>query len=210
MPPRQTMQYSAKLLVAALFVLSPAHPDVRNFALAQVAQAPTFSLPETVPTGTTLLVESSPNLGFAVEALKKEFEATYDGTEVGVEATSSDDAIAALVDDDIDLAAIGRPLTEAEEAQDLNTVPLERAKIAVFVGSDNPFTGGLTFAQFAGMFRGEVTDWSEVGGEPGPIRFVDRPESSDVRRSLSQYDVLRNAPFETGATADTVAEDDTS
>jgi ABC-type phosphate transport system substrate-binding protein len=208
------MQYSAKLLVAALFALSPAvHPDVRAVALAQVAQVtqtPVFSLPETVPSGATLSVQSSPNLGGAVEALQQDFEAAYEGTTVGVEIASSDDALKALVDNEADLAAIGRPLTQAEQAEGLTTVPLERAKIAVIIGPDNPFTGNLTFAQFAAIFRGEITDWSQVGGPPGPIRFVDRPEISDTRRSLSQYDVFLSAPFETGATADPVAEDDTA
>ncbi|PZO33469.1 MAG: hypothetical protein DCF17_21905, partial [Shackletoniella antarctica] len=109
------MQYSVKLLVAALFALSPAaHPALRDFAQAQVAQAPAFSLPETVPSGTALSIQSSPNLGYAADALRQEFEAAYDGTEVGVEVTSSD----------------------------------------------------------------EITNWSEVGGQPGPIRFADRPEDS--------------------------------
>ncbi|MBE9138471.1 DUF4912 domain-containing protein [Nodosilinea sp. LEGE 07088] len=203
------MQYSVKLLVAALFALSPAaHPGLRTVALAQ--GAPAFSLPETVPSGTTLSIQSSPNLGVAAQALKQEFEAAYDGTEVGVEVTSSDDAIAALIDGKIDLAAIGRPLTQAEQNEGLVTVPLERAKIAIIIGSDNPFFGNLTFEQFAAMFRGEITDWSQVGGEPGAIRFVDRPESNDTRRSLSQYEVFRSAPFEAGATADPVAEDDTA
>ncbi|PSR18935.1 phosphate ABC transporter substrate-binding protein, partial [filamentous cyanobacterium CCP3] len=205
------MQYSVKLLVAALLALSPAaHPALREFALAQVAQSPAFSLPETVPSGTTLSIQSSPNLGFAAEALKQEFEAAYEGTEVGVEVTNSDEAIAALIDGDVDLAAIGRPLTEEEQAQGLNTVALERAKIAIIVGPDNPFEGNLTFAQFAAMFRGEITDWSEVGGEPGPIRFVDRPADSDTRRSLSQYEVFTSAPFEAGPNTETVAEDDTA
>ena len=141
------MQYSVKLLVAALFALSPAaHPSLRDFALAQVAQAPAFSLPETVPSGTALSIQSSPNLGYAADALRQEFEAAYDGTEVGVEVTSSD----------------------------------------------------------------EITNWSEVGGQPGPIRFADRPEDSDTRRSLSQYEVFRSAAFEPRATADQVAEDDTA
>jgi len=122
------MQYSAKLLVAALFALSPAvHPDVRAVALAQVAQVtqtPVFSLPETVPSGTTLSVQSSPNLGVAVQARQQDFEAAYEGTTVGVEIASSDDALKALVDNEADLAAIGRPLTQAEQAEGLTTVPL--------------------------------------------------------------------------------------
>ena len=47
---------------------------------------------------------------------------------LNVEVTSSDDAITALLNGEVDLASIGRPLTEAEAAQGLITVPLEREK----------------------------------------------------------------------------------
>ena len=210
--PHKTMRYSARLIVAALLALSPAYPLARAMANPEIvlAQAPTFELPDTVPSGTTLSLQSSPNMGLTVEELKNRFEATYDDTAVNAEIASSDDAIAALLAGDIDLAAIGRPLTPEEADQGLTTVPLEREKIAIIVGPDNPFNGNLTFEQFAAMFRGEITDWSEVGGDPGPIRFVDRPEQSDTRRSLSQYEVFRNAPFELGATGEAVAEDDTA
>ena len=133
-----------------------------------LAQAPTFELPEAVPSGTTLSVQSSPNMGTTAQELQKEFEAAYEGTDVNVEVTSSDDAITALLNGEVDLASIGRPLTEAEAAQGLITVPLEREKIAIIVGPDNPFNGNLTFDQFAAMFRGEITDWAEVGGAPWP------------------------------------------
>lgn len=207
------MSYSARLLIAAFLAFSPvACAAVRVSAAPEglFAQAPAFQLPDTVPAGTTLAIQSSPNLGTVAAELQKQFEAAYDGTEVNVEVTSSDDAISALLNGDIDLAAIGRPLTDNETGQGLTTLPLEREKIAIIIGPGNPFNGTLTFEQFAAMFRGEITDWSEVGGAPGPIRFVDRPELSDTRRSLSQYEVFRNAPFELGATGDPVAEDDTA
>jgi len=176
------MPYSARLFVAVLIAFGPAASLTRAIAspaVALLAQTPTFELPETVPTGTDLSIQSSPNLGTTAQALQEQFQAAYDGTVVTVDVTSSDDAVAALVDGDVDLAAIGRPLTDREGDQDLTTVPLEREKIAVIIGPENPFNGNLTFEQFAAMFRGEITDWSEVGGEPGPIRFVDRPERSD-------------------------------
>ncbi len=209
----ETMPYSARFLIAALLALSPIAPEAWAFATtstAWVAQTPAFSLPETLPTGTSLSVQSSPNLGILAQTLKEQFEADYDGTTVDVTVTSSDQALAVLLAGDIDLAAIGRPLTEAEIAQGLVTVPLERTKIAVIIGPNNPYAGDLTFEQFAGMFRGEITNWAEVGGAPGPIRFVDRPEISDTRRSLSQYEVFQVAPFESGATTDRVSDDDTA
>ena len=88
-------------------------------------------------------------------------------------------------------------------------VPVARHKIAIFVGANNPFRGGLTGEQFASIFRGELTDWSQVGGSPAPIRLIDRPDTSDTRRALSRYPVFQVAPFQTGATAKKLESDST-
>ncbi|NJL48111.1 MAG: extracellular solute-binding protein, partial [Leptolyngbyaceae cyanobacterium SM2_5_2] len=158
------MPYLSRIFVAALLILSTGQAGFRALALplsALVAQAPTtFPVPQSVPAGTELAIQSSPNMGVAAQALKQGFEETYNGTAVNVEVTSSDQALQALQAGDVDLAAIGRPLTEAEMAEGLTTVPLERAKIAIIVGPNNPFNGNLTFEQFAAMFRGEITDWA--------------------------------------------------
>jgi ABC-type phosphate transport system substrate-binding protein len=207
------MQYSVRFLLTLLVCLSAANPLMRLSGIATLpalAQTESFALPETVPAGTTLAVESSPNMAASTRALQEQFETRYDGSQVTVEESSSDQALQALLAGDVDLAAIGRPLTEAELEQGLVSVPLLREKIAIIIGPDNPFDGTLTFEQFAGMFRGEITDWSEVGGPAGPIRFIDRPADSDTRRSLSQYEVFQQAPFESGATAAPVDQDDTA
>ncbi len=77
------------------------------------------------------------------------------------------------------------------------------------IGPDNPFTGSLSDKQFSQIFRGEITDWSQVGGPSGPIRFVDRPEESDTRQALRNYPVFRAAPFVAGATAVRLSDDTT-
>jgi ABC-type phosphate transport system substrate-binding protein len=164
------MQYSVRFLFALLVCLSPAYPLARLSVitgLPALAQTESFDLPETVPAGTSLSVESSPNMAASTRALQEQFEIRYDGSQVTVEESSSDQAIQALLAGDVDLAAIGRPLTEAELEQGLVSVPLLREKIAIIIGPDNPFDGTLTFEQFASMFRGEITDWSEVGGPQG-------------------------------------------
>ena len=87
---------------------------------------------------------------------------------------------------------------------------MAREKIAIFVGPENSFDGDLTFEQFGQIFRGEITDWSKAGGKPGPIRFIDRPASSDTRTAFNAYPTFQKAPFKTGATADPVAVDETA
>jgi len=59
------------------------------------------------------------------------------------------------------------------------------------------------------VFRGEITDWSELGGEPGPIQLIDRPDYSDTRRAFQRYDVFKAAPFRTGANTTQVERDST-
>jgi hypothetical protein len=144
------------------------------------------------------------------QALKRQFEQEYSGSTVNLATGGTPAALEALINGEIDLAAVGRPLTQQERSQGLVEVPISREKIAIVVGPDNPFQGNLSFEQFARIFRGEITNWSEIGGQLGPIRFVDRPDLSDTRQSLSNYQVFRVAPFETGANAVQTQQDDTA
>jgi phosphate transport system substrate-binding protein len=144
------------------------------------------------------------------QALKVKFESQFPGKTISLRSGEVATALQAVLEDKLDLAAIGRVLTDAEKAQGLVAVPIARHKIAVIVGADNPFTGSLTKEQFARIFRGEITDWSAVGGQAGAIRVVDRPKTSDLRAALSRYPAFQTAPFVTGANKAQVADDTTA
>ena len=116
----------------------------------------------------------------------------------------------ALLEGETDLVAVGRQLTTEEKGQGLVEVPINRGKIAIIVASENPFKENLSFEKFAKILRGEITNWSTLGGPKVPIRFVDRPESSDTREALKSYDVFKKSPFRTGSNATQVSEDDTA
>ncbi|MEM8806366.1 MAG: substrate-binding domain-containing protein, partial [Cyanobacteria bacterium P01_G01_bin.38] len=175
-------------------------------AQAQLSAA-TFTLPETVPDGTQLKISSgADSMTVISEALKQKFEGDFSGTAVEVNPVGADAAIQDVLAGNADLAAISRPLTPEEEAQELVAETIHRVKIAVVVGANNTFSGFLGGEQFAGMFRGEITDWAEVGGT-GSLTFVDRPDTSDTRKSLASYPVFKAAPFETGANTNQLSED---
>ena len=178
--------------------------------MAQSTVEPVFSLPESVANGTTIKVSSSSTLAGVNEVLEQRFENQYSGTKVELDYTSSDEALAALEQGEADIAAIGRPLTDDEKAQGYTEVVLGRHKIAIIVSEENAFSDDVTTPQFAQIFRGEITDWSELeGGAPGAIRLVDRPDSSDTRQAFSHYPVFKEAPFEVGGTASPVDQDST-
>ncbi|QYO64760.1 substrate-binding domain-containing protein [Leptolyngbya sp. 7M] len=73
------------------------------------------------------------------QALKQRFEAQYAGTAVDLATQGTDAALQAVLDRTIDLAAIGRPLTDAERRQGLVEVPISREKIAIITSANNPF-----------------------------------------------------------------------
>jgi ABC-type phosphate transport system substrate-binding protein len=170
---------------------------------------PAFPLPESIAADTKVRIDGSSSMQVINEQLEKQFESRYSGTTVDLNSNGSLAALEALERGEIDLAALGRGLTAAERSQGFKEVAISREKIAIIIGRDNPFAGNLTFKQFAQIFRGEVTDWSQVGGTAGPIRFVDRPDSSDTRTAFQGYPVFKAAPFEAGANAAPVSEDST-
>ncbi len=172
--------------------------------------SPSFPLPQSLPQGTTVKVDGSSSMRVINSALRQRFEQKYPGSKIEMATGGSDQALTALRRGDINLAAIGRPLTAQEKAQGLVFVPVSREKIAIIEGKDNPFQQNLSFEQFAKMFRGEITDWSALKGPPGKIRFIDHPIDGDTRRSLSTYDIFKKAPFQNGANTTRLAQDDTT
>ena len=169
-----------------------------------------FQLPaEGLPEGTTLTIEGSSSMEVITRTLKQRFEEAFPAAAITVVEQSTDDALARLLAGEIEVAAIGRPLMDEEEAQGLEEVTVSREKIAVIVGSNNPFQGDVDSESFVRIFRGEITNWNQLGGPDLPIRFIDRPETSDTRRALGDYDLF-GGNLTAGAGTVTVMNDSTA
>ncbi|MEH2076911.1 MAG: DUF4912 domain-containing protein [Nostoc sp.] len=190
-------------MAASLLVLQP--------ILAQSKPgSPAFTLPQTVQNGTTVRIDGSSSLGAINQSLKDSFEKQFSGTKIEVAANGTDTALKELLDGKIDIVAMGRGLTPAEKTQGLEQVRLRREKIAIVVGADNPFKGSLTSRQFARIFRGQITNWSQLGGPPGKIRLIDRPNTSETRNTFRTYPAFKTAEFATGSNATQLTEDNTA
>jgi phosphate transport system substrate-binding protein len=169
-----------------------------------------FPLPQTVDNGTTVRINGSSSLVGINQSLKDNFEKQFAGTKVEIAANGTDTALRDLLDNKIDIAAIGRGLKPAEKALGLEQVRLRREKIAIVVSADNPFKQSLTSRQFARIFRGQITNWSQLGGPDGKIRFIDRPETSDTRNTFRDYPAFKAGKFATGSNATQVTDDNTA
>ena len=207
-----TIKKSSVSSLVLLFSLGAALQPIATFLSSPSvgAQSVNFALPSSVPSGTTLQIDGSTSMDSLNQSLKQRFEQQYPGTKVNINTVGSTAGLQALLDGKADLAAIGRPLTDPEKAQGLVAVPVARDKIAIVVGANHSLSKGLDINQFAKIFRGEIKNWSQVGGAAGPIRLVDRPAENDTRQAFRSYPAFKNAPFETGAAADKLNDESTA
>lgn len=68
---------------------------------------------------------------------------------------------------------------------ELKLTPIGREAFVFFVNADNPVQG-LTTEQLLDIYSGEITKWSEVGGENKDIRAFQRPEGSGSQTMLQR------------------------
>ena len=112
--------------------------------------------------------------------LAEQFGTDNSGVTVSVEGGGSSAGVEAASNGTADLGLASRALKDEEKEQGLveNIVALDG--IAIIVNADNA-VADLSVEQIAKIFTGEITDWSEVGGEAGDIAVIGREAGSGTR-----------------------------
>jgi phosphate transport system substrate-binding protein len=168
-----------------------------------------FTVPASVPSGSTVKVDGSTSMVQLNKAFQEGFQKQFPGTTVITNAGGSAKGIKDLLAGQVDIAAVSRDLTAQEQSQGLVAVPVAMDAIAIVVGNDNPFRTGLTTAQVSSIFQGEITNWSDVGGSGGSIHVVNRPQGSGTQTAFLEL-VLKGASFGTGSNFTTLERDATT
>ncbi|WP_198804989.1 substrate-binding domain-containing protein [Leptolyngbya sp. BL0902] len=178
-------------------------------SLSGTLESPVFPIPAQIPADARLTLDGSSSMAVSNEVFQRRLLERYPGLMVQIATSGTDVALDRLRRGEVDVVAMGRRLTPAEQAQGLVEVPIRREKIALMVGPENPLNGGITLDQLAQMFYGEIDNWAALGGPDLPLRFVDRPAASDTRLALGDYPALADRGLNPGPTVVTVAEDST-
>ena len=114
-------------------------------------------------------------IGFLSEAYMEENSAV----KVTYNPTGSGSGIKAVQAGSCDIGLASRDL-KPEEATDLNGTVVAIDGIAMIVNKENPVKD-LTIEQIAALYKGEVTNWSEVGGADAPVVLIGREAASGTR-----------------------------
>lgn len=113
-------------------------------------------------------------------------------TVIRCDALGTHFGIPALTHGLAEIAMLSRPITEAEAADAMTGSPgltpeghvLALDGVAVVVSPDNRLSA-LTLDQVADVFSGKITDWSQLGGDPAPIRVFIRNINSGTRDTFT-------------------------
>lgn len=114
-------------------------------------------------------------IGFLSEAYMEENSAV----KVTYNPTGSGSGIKAVQAGSCDIGLASRDL-KTEEATDLNGTVVAIDGIAMIVNKENPVKD-LTIEQIAALYKGEITNWSEVGGADAPVVLIGREAASGTR-----------------------------
>ena len=114
-------------------------------------------------------------IGFLSEAYMEE----NNEVKVTYNPTGSGSGIQAVLDGRCDIGLSSRDL-KPEEAENLTGVVVAIDGIAVIVNPENP-VNDLTVEEISSIYKGEVANWSEVGGDDAPIVLIGREAASGTR-----------------------------
>ena len=146
---------------------------------AQQSDAGTDKTDSPALSGTVMCLGST-SMSKVMGYLAEQFHTDNSGVTVSVEGGGSSAGVEAAANGTADLGLASRALKDEEKEQGLveNIIALDG--IAIIVNADNS-VADLSVEQIAKIFTGEITDWSEVGGEAGEIACIGRESGSGTR-----------------------------
>jgi len=128
-------------------------------------------------------INGSTTVGPIATLIQQWFMANNPSVVINIEATGSGTGVAALINGTTDIAMHSRPMKDSEFGQAVENgvfpviYTVARDKIAVAVNESNP-VNNITMEQLYGIWMGEITNWSELGGNDEVILFGSRDTSS--------------------------------
>ncbi len=113
-------------------------------------------------------------------ALGEAFMENNSGMNFTYNGTGSGSGIKAVKDGTCDIGLSSRYLKDSEKAEGLRETILAIDGIALIVHPENT-VADLTLETICAIFKGEISNWSEVGGNDGEIVLIGREENSGTR-----------------------------
>lgn len=135
---------------------------------------------ESEAAGGSVSTDGSTSMEKVIGALGEAFEADNQGVTFTYNPTGSGTGIQAVSEGRCDIGLSSRSLKDEEKSHGLTETVLAYDGIALIVNPDNPVSD-LDLETIAKIFKGEITDWKDAGGQDGEIVLIGREAGSGTR-----------------------------
>ena len=163
----------AAAAAAALTACGGSASSSASTAAGSAASSTAAALSGNVATG------GSTSMKNVIAALTEGFAEVEAGVTVSYDPTGSGAGITGAADKTLDIGLSSRALKDDEKA-DVEGTTIALDGIAIIVNNASKVED-LTVDQLKQMFTGEITNWSEVGGDDGEIVLIGREAGSGTR-----------------------------
>ena len=163
----------AAAAAAALTACGGSASSSASTAAGSTASSTAAALSGNVATG------GSTSMKNVIAALTEGFAEVEPGVTVSYDPTGSGAGITGAADKTLDIGLSSRALKDDEKA-DVEGTTIALDGIAIIVNNASKVED-LTVDQLKQMFTGEITNWSEVGGDDGEIVLIGREAGSGTR-----------------------------
>ena len=164
--------------VAAAAALTACGGSASSAAASSTAAGSTASSTAAALSG-NVATGGSTSMKNVIAALTEGFAEVEPGVTVSYDPTGSGAGITGATDKTLDIGLSSRALKDDEKA-DVEGTTIALDGIAIIVNNASKVED-LTVDQLKQMFTGEITNWSEVGGDNGEIVLIGREAGSGTR-----------------------------
>lgn len=141
----------------------------------------TFLLP--VVNAKEVTITGSTSVSRIMEVLAEEFNTTHDSSYIAVQGIGSTAGVTMVSKDVAEIGMSSRYLTEGEYSEQLTTLTIAYDGLGIVVNHANPIND-ITRKQLFNIYKGNITNWKQLGGEDLAIAVVTREQSSGSRSSF--------------------------
>lgn len=146
-----------------------------------------------------LFISGSSTVFPIADLAAEDFQNMYPDVNIGVEGPGSGTGVAKASDGTADIGMASRNVKASEllNAPTLITVGVAKDSVSVVINPSNSLAGSLdlTVEQVSQIFKGEITNWNELGGADHKINVYTREEGSGTRGTFMDFTDIDEGEF---------------
>ena len=146
-----------------------------------------------------LFISGSSTVFPIADLAAEDFQDMYPDVNIQVEGPGSGTGVKKASDGTADIGMASRNVKASEllNAPTLITYGVAKDSVSVVINPSNSLAGSLdlTTEQVSAIFKGEITNWSELGGDDHKINVYSREEGSGTRATFMEFTEIEEGEF---------------